>query len=95
MSEKYQEFNAELLKLNANNLKEIIINNIDTFTGKFNSSNNNKKKYGLINLLVNRNADFTKNIINMIYLININKLKTFNEINNYKLSKQQIIQEYV
>ena len=30
MSEKYQEFNAELLKLNANNLKEIIINNIDT-----------------------------------------------------------------
>jgi hypothetical protein len=54
MSEKYQEFNAELLKLNANNLKEIIINNIDTFTGKFNSSNNNKKKYGLINLLVNR-----------------------------------------
>lgn len=31
----------------------------------------------------------------MIYLININKLKTFNEINNYKLSKQQIIQEYV
>ena len=78
MSEKYQEFNAELLKLNANNLKEIIINNIDTFTGKF-----------------NRNADFTKNIINMIYLININKLKTFNEINNYKLSKQQIIQEYV
>ena len=44
------------------------------FINKFNSSEDNKKKYALINLLINKDIEVTKNAIKMKNLISINKL---------------------
>ena len=101
------------------------IYNLDTFTQAFNSLGENKKKYSLINLLINKEGDSTKNVLNMKYLKNINKLinllikmysykisredakkkifqdelpsivKTFNERNNIKITKEKFIEEYI
>ena len=113
INEEYQRLNGELLNLNPNNIKEVILsnyeptlyskeaypdiqyyctsdlNNLDTFTNIFNSSNENKRKYSLINILVNKNLDFTKNIIKMKNLININKLSNLLiKIYSYKISRE-------
>ena len=50
------------------------MNYLDTFAEAFNSSNDNKKKYSLINTLINKDTELTKNAINMQSLIHINKL---------------------
>ena len=49
--------------------------NLETFLNKFNSSEDNKKKYALINLLINKDEDITKGALKMKYLKNINKLE--------------------
>ena len=112
-NKEYQRFNGELLNLNPNSIKEIIIgnydpshyskenypdiqyycvsnlNNLDSFTKIFNSSDENKKKYSLINILINKGAESTKNAINMKSLININKLSNLLiKIYSYKISRE-------
>ena len=113
INEEYQRLNSELLNLNPNNIKEVILgsydpnaysketypdiqyyfisdlNNIDTFSKIFNSSNENKRKYSLINILVNGNLDFMKNILKMKNLIYINKLSNLLiKIYSYKISRE-------
>ena len=113
INEEYQRLNRELLNLNPNNIKEVIIdaydpsfyskeiypdikyfcvpniNNLDTFAHIFNSSNENKKKYSLISLLVNKDSEFTRNIINMKNLVNINKLSNLLlKIYSYKITRE-------
>ena len=48
------------------------INNYDSFVEKFKSSEENKKNYALINILVNKESEMTKNAINMKGLSSIN-----------------------
>ena len=101
------------------------IYNLDTFIQAFNSLGENKRKYSLINILINKGEDSTKNFINMKCLIYINKLtnlliniysykisredaklkklkdelpsiiKTFNEKNSIKTTKEKFIEEYI
>ena len=64
--------------------------NFDTFAEIFNKSNENKLKYSLINILVNRKSDFTKNIRKMKNLIHINKLSNLLiKIYSYKISREE------
>ena len=58
------------------------------FINKFNSSEDNKKKYALINLLINKDIEVTKNAIKMKNLISINKLTNLLlNIYSYKISR--------
>ena len=64
--------------------------NFDTFAEIFNKSNENKLKYSLINILVNRKTDFSKNIRKMKNLIHINKLSNLLiKIYSYKISREE------
>ena len=114
INEEYQKLNGELLNLNPNNIKEVIIgnyepsyyskeiypdiqyycvsniNNLDSFANIFNSIDENKRKYSLINLLINKESESTKNGINMKYLINVNKLSNILiKIYSYKISREE------
>ena len=72
------------------------INNIDTFTKSFNSSNDNKKKYSLINILVNQETNFSKNVINMKCLIDINRLSNLLiRIYSYKIEREEAKKNYL
>ena len=65
-----------------------ILNN-NTFMDKFNSSDANKKKYALINILVNRDSDLTRDAINMKSLGNINHLvNLLLNIYSFKISRE-------
>ena len=113
INNKYQRLNSELLNLNPNNIKEVIIgsyepsyytkdvypdiqyyyvsniNNLYSFTQIFNSIDENKKKYSLINLLINKEAQSIKDAKNMKSLININKLSNLLlKIFSYKISRE-------
>ena len=65
------------------------IQDFDSFIKKFNSSEENKNKYSLINILINKDEEILKNSINMANLININKLSNL-LINfySYKISRE-------
>ena len=66
------------------------ITNIDTFIEKFNLKGENKKKYALINLLINKDSDITRNAYNLKYLVQINNLTNI-LINSYsyKISREE------
>ena len=49
------------------------ITDMNNFINKFNSSEENKKKYAIIDALINKDLDLTKNAMNMKSLISINK----------------------
>ena len=112
LNKEYDKLNTELLNLDPQNIKEIILGNYDpsnykekypdiqyytfsniqnfkTFSDKFNLSEENKKKYSLTNILVNKDLEITKDAINMECLIPINKLENilFN-IYSYKISRE-------
>jgi hypothetical protein len=62
----------------------------NTFVNKFNSSEENKKKYALINMLINKDTEVMKNALNMKYLISINKLTNLLlNIYSYKISRDE------
>ena len=64
--------------------------NIQTFIEKFNLNEENKSKYALINLLINRDSDITKNAFNLKYLSQINKLSNLLlSIYSYKISRHE------
>ena len=65
------------------------IYNLDTFKEIFNSSDENKGKYSLINLLLNQEVDTANDITKMKNLININKLANLLIIiYSYKISRE-------
>ena len=69
------------------NVSKII--NMETFIEKFNSSEENKNKYALINILINKDSELTKNAKNMKSLFAINKLvNLLLAIYSYKISRE-------
>ena len=113
LNKEYHQLNNELLKLNPQNIKEIIqsnnnpsiypqylypdiqyyfvskIHDFNTFVQKFNSSKENVNKYALINILINKDSEITKDAINMKNLININKLSNLLlNIYSYKITRE-------
>ena len=68
--------------------------NLETFTKKFNSSKENAKKYFLINLLVNKDQEITKDAINLKNIENLNKLgNILINIFSYKISRDEAKRE--
>jgi hypothetical protein len=68
------------------NVSKII--NMETFIEKFNSSEENKNKYALINILINKDSELTKNAKNMKSLFAIYKLvNLLLTIYSYKISR--------
>ena len=66
------------------------IQDFNSFVIKFNSLNDNKKKYSLINMLINKDSDLIKNAINMKHLININKFSNLLlNIYSFKISREE------
>ena len=66
------------------------IQNLDSFIFKFNSLSENKKKYSLINLLINKDSEIIKNAINVKHLININKFSNLLlDIYSFKISREE------
>ena len=66
------------------------IEDFNSFAFKFNSSKENEKKYSLINILINKDEDLTKNIINMKNLKNINKISNLLlNIYSFKISREE------
>ena len=66
------------------------IQNMDSFIFKFNSLSENKKKYSLINLLINKDSEIIKNAINVKHLININKFSNLLlDIYSFKISREE------
>ena len=64
--------------------------NQKTFNDKFNSSIENKNKYALINILINKNLDINKGALKMKYLDNINKLgNILLNIYSFKISRDK------
>ena len=64
--------------------------NLNTFQDKFNSSLENKKKYALTNILINKNLDINKGAIKMKYLNNINKLgNLLLNMYSFKISREK------
>ena len=64
--------------------------NINTFHDKFNSFEENKKKYALTNILINKDFDINKGAIKMKYLDNINKLgNLLLNIYSFKISREK------
>ena len=64
--------------------------NLETFKDTFNSSEENIKKYALINLLINKDSDMSKGALKMECLTNINKLENIllNKY-SYKISREK------
>ena len=66
------------------------ITDMNNFIHKFNSSEENKKKYAIIDALINRDLDLTKNAMNMKSLISLNKLSNLLlNIYSYKITRQE------
>jgi hypothetical protein len=66
------------------------ITDMNNFINKFNSSEENKKKYAIIDALINRDLDLTKNAMNMKSLISLNKLSNLLlNIYSYKITRQE------
>lgn len=64
--------------------------NFKTFCDKFNSSLENKKKYALINILINKGNDVNKGAIKMKSLYNINKLENILlKMYSFKISREK------
>ena len=64
------------------------INNFNSFVERFNFSEENKKNYALINILVNKDSELTQNAINMKSLLNINNLgNLLLNIYSFKISR--------
>ena len=64
--------------------------NLDTFINKFNSSNENEKKYFLINLLIKKDQEITKDAINLKSIESLNKLgNILINIFSYKISREE------
>ena len=64
--------------------------NLETFANKFNSSKENEKKYFLINLLVKKDQEITKDAINLKNIENLNKLgNILINIFSYKISRDE------
>ena len=69
------------------NVSKII--DMETFIEKFNSSEENKNKYALINILINKESELTKNAKKMKSLFAINKLTNLLlTIYSYKISRE-------
>ena len=65
------------------------INNFNTFVNCFNISEENKKNYALINILINKDMELTQNAINMKNLLNINNLENLLlNIYSFKISRE-------
>ena len=65
------------------------IQNFDSFVNKFKSSEENKKIYALINILINKETELTQDAINMKNLGNINNLvNLLLNIYSYKISRE-------
>ena len=63
--------------------------NINAFVNKFNSSEQNKNRYALINILIDRENDITRNAMKMKSLENINNLvNLLLKIYSYKISRE-------
>ena len=74
------------------NVTKILSMNL--FIEKFNSSEENKKKYALINMLINKDSDVTKNAMKLQNLIPINKLvNLLINIYSYKISRDEAKQK--
>ena len=66
------------------------ITDMQNFINKFNSLEENKKKYAIIDALINRDLDLTKNAMNMQNLIGINKLSNLLlKIYSYKITRDE------
>ena len=66
------------------------ITDMNNFINKFNSSEENKKKYAIIDALINKDLDLTKNAMNMKALLSINKLANLLlNIYSYKITRQE------
>ena len=66
------------------------LQNLETFINKFNSSQKNSEKYFLINLLVQKNHEMTKDIINLKSLDIFNKLgNLLLNMFSYKISREE------
>ena len=65
------------------------INNFNSFAKAFNTSEENKKNYALINILINKDSELTQNAINMKSLLNINNLENvLLNIYSFKISRE-------
>ena len=65
------------------------IQDFNTFVQTFNKVEDNTRKYPLINILINKDNEITKNAINIKYLSNINKLSNLLlKIYSYKISRE-------
>ena len=65
------------------------INNFNSFAKAFNTSEENKKNYDLINILINKDSELTQNAINMKSLLNINNLENvLLNIYSFKISRE-------
>ena len=65
------------------------IQDFDTFVNKFKSSEDNKKSYALINILINKEAELTEDAMKVKSLVNINKLvNLLLNIYSYKISRE-------
>ena len=66
------------------------IQDFDIFVKKFKLSEDNKKKYALINILINKEAELTEDAINVKSLVNINNLvNLLLNIYSYKISRDE------
>ena len=64
--------------------------NFNYFVHKFNSSEINKKKYALINILINKESELANYAIKMKNLININRLENLLlNIYSYKITREE------
>ena len=65
------------------------INNFNSFAKTFSMSEDNKKKYALINILINKDMEMAQNAINMKNLLNINNLvNLLLNIYSFKISRE-------
>ena len=66
------------------------IYDFNTFAKMFKSSEDKKKKYALINILINKETELTQDAINMKSLVNINKLvNLLLNIYSFKISREE------
>lgn len=114
MNKEYQTINNELINIDPQSIKEIILENYEpsiydtklypdiqfyttsniynfrNFINVFNSSKENQNNYSLINILINKNESMSTNLMNMKYLININKLvNLLLNIYSYKITREE------
>ena len=65
------------------------INNYNSFINKFKASEENKKNYALINILINKESELTQNAINMKSLSDINNITNLLlHIYSFKISRE-------